>query len=90
MSPSLLPSILYLFALTRYTEASVAYCSNLDYETGALGLSPSQTYNAAPFSPVQINYALPPVDCPANSQVEGYFFFSPEGKIPHAWSAVEV
>ncbi|KAE9387805.1 hypothetical protein BT96DRAFT_890908 [Gymnopus androsaceus JB14] len=67
------------FTLPRLATSSAAYCNNQDYESGALGLSPYQTYNAAPYNPVQINYALPPCDCPANSQVSGYFFFSPLG-----------
>lgn len=68
------------FSLPRPVTSSVAYCSNQDYESGALGISPYQTYNAALYSPVQINYALPPDDCPSNNQVSGYFFFSPLGK----------
>ncbi|KAE9396002.1 hypothetical protein BT96DRAFT_922457 [Gymnopus androsaceus JB14] len=28
-----------------------------------------------------VNYALAPSDCPANSQVEGYFFYSPQGAV---------
>ncbi|KIK62494.1 hypothetical protein GYMLUDRAFT_126512, partial [Collybiopsis luxurians FD-317 M1] len=66
-------------AFFKETLASVAYCDNKDYESGALGISPHQTYNAAPFSPVQLNFALPPADCPANSETEGYFFFYPLG-----------
>ncbi|KAJ3860739.1 ASST-domain-containing protein [Lentinula novae-zelandiae] len=69
------------FTLAREAVASVAYCSNQDFESGALGESPYQTYHAAPYLPVQLNYALPSDDCPANSQVEGYFFFAPEGPI---------
>ncbi|KAE9390753.1 hypothetical protein BT96DRAFT_925668 [Gymnopus androsaceus JB14] len=81
MLSSLSASIFLSLFLARHARASVAFCNDLDYESGALGLSPSQTYNAAPFSPVQINYALAPSDCPANSQVEGYFFYSPQGVV---------
>ncbi|KAJ3710915.1 hypothetical protein DFJ43DRAFT_1161943 [Lentinula guzmanii] len=81
MHSSLLTSVLVALVLTKKAVASVAYCSNQYFETGALGESPYQTYHAAPYLPVQLNYALPPNDCPANSQVEGYLFFAPEGPV---------
>ncbi|KAF5384597.1 hypothetical protein D9757_007454 [Collybiopsis confluens] len=68
--------LLSIFSLPVAT-ASVAFCGNQDYEQGALGLAPVQTYNAAPFSPPQINYVVPPVDCPFNRDNEGYFFLTP-------------
>ncbi|KAJ3968794.1 ASST-domain-containing protein [Lentinula raphanica] len=81
MHSSLLISGFSALFFSGSAYASVAYCSNQDYETGALGESPYQTYNAAPYLPVQLNYALPPNDCPSNSQVDGYFFFAPEGPV---------
>ncbi|KAJ3775465.1 ASST-domain-containing protein [Lentinula raphanica] len=72
-------ALLSLLSLPHLISASVAYCSNEEYESGALGQSPYQTYNAAPYKPVQLNYALPPADCPSNSQVSGYLMFSPLG-----------
>ncbi|KAJ3782469.1 ASST-domain-containing protein [Lentinula aff. detonsa] len=81
MHSSLLTSVFVALVLTKKAVASVAYCSNQYFETGALGESPYQTYHAAPYLPVQLNYALPPNDCPANSQVEGYFFLAPEGPV---------
>ncbi|KIK52283.1 hypothetical protein GYMLUDRAFT_251327 [Collybiopsis luxurians FD-317 M1] len=59
------------------TLASVALCNSQDYELGVLGLTPLQTYNAAPFSLPQINYVIPPTDCPSNTEVEGYIFYRP-------------
>ncbi|KAJ4497695.1 ASST-domain-containing protein [Lentinula lateritia] len=72
-------ALLTLLSLPLSAIASVAYCNNQDYESGALGESPYQSYNAAPFQPVQLNYALPTADCPSNSQVSGYFMISPLG-----------
>ncbi|KAF5384651.1 hypothetical protein D9757_007446 [Collybiopsis confluens] len=57
--------------------ASVAFCRNQNYEMSDMGPNPRQTYKAAPFSPPQINYVVPPAECPFNREVEGYFFSSP-------------
>ncbi|KAJ4471442.1 ASST-domain-containing protein [Lentinula aciculospora] len=81
MHSFLLTSVCLSLIFARKAVASVAYCNNQDFESGALGVSPSQTYEAALYRPVQLNYALPPDDCPANSQIEGYFFFAPEGPV---------
>ncbi|KAF5384601.1 hypothetical protein D9757_007453 [Collybiopsis confluens] len=76
MTSLLLVSALLLSIFSLPAVASVAFCRNQDYEWGKLGLAPLQTYNAAPFSPPQINYVIPPTDCPSNGQVEGYFFLA--------------
>ncbi|KIK62497.1 hypothetical protein GYMLUDRAFT_242661 [Collybiopsis luxurians FD-317 M1] len=77
----LLGPLLLLVAFSGKCLASVAFCENADYESGALGTSPYQTYQAAPFHPIQLNYALPPTECPANNDVSGYFFFTPSGVV---------
>ncbi|KIK62498.1 hypothetical protein GYMLUDRAFT_84423 [Collybiopsis luxurians FD-317 M1] len=73
--------LLSVVAFSQKSLASVAFCENADYESGALGISPYQTYQAAPFHPIQLNYALPPTNCPANNDVQGYFFLTPAGVV---------
>ncbi|KAF5392287.1 hypothetical protein D9757_001483 [Collybiopsis confluens] len=73
---------LLLFSLVpKGGLGSVAYCENEEYESGAFGMSSYQTYNAAPFRPLQLNYAIPPAECPSNNDIGGYFFFYPENPI---------
>ncbi|KAF5392281.1 hypothetical protein D9757_001485 [Collybiopsis confluens] len=73
----MLITISLVLSLFQQSLASTAFCQNKDYESGALGDFPSQLYNAAPFHPVQLNYALPPAKCPSNDDIDGYFFLSP-------------
>ncbi|KAF9076909.1 ASST-domain-containing protein [Rhodocollybia butyracea] len=92
----LLPSLsilsFFVLLLPRPTTSSVAYCNNEDYASGDLGAAPYQTYNAAPYHPVQINYALPPAfvrpittypGSDAEMQVGGYIM-NPNGTMVYS------
>ncbi|KIK52282.1 hypothetical protein GYMLUDRAFT_77877 [Collybiopsis luxurians FD-317 M1] len=73
----LAPVLFAVVIISQCANASVAFCKNRNYELGILGQAPLQAYNAAPFAPPQINYAVPPADCPSNKEVQGFIFFSP-------------
>ncbi|TRM57119.1 ASST-domain-containing protein [Schizophyllum amplum] len=62
------------------TAAEQAYNKSVKYDSGLLGSSPTQSYVAADYTPVQLNYEVPLTDSTAAKVSPGLLFFAPSAE----------
>ncbi|KAI4525730.1 hypothetical protein K525DRAFT_190844 [Schizophyllum commune Loenen D] len=73
-------AVLALPAFIRSCVAEKAFNQSAEYDSGALGLSPTQQFVAATdYKPVQLNYQLPVNDSTVDKLSSGLLFFAPQG-----------
>lgn len=65
--------------LVPLATAEQAYIGNSDYDSGALGLSPTQSFVGTDFKPVQLNFQLAANDSTEGDLSDGFLFIAPRG-----------
>lgn len=65
--------------LVPLATAEQAYIGNSDYDSGALGLSPTQSFVGTDFKPVQLNFQLAANDSTEGHLSDGFLFIAPRG-----------
>ncbi|KAL1761866.1 ASST-domain-containing protein [Schizophyllum commune] len=65
--------------LTNHACAGKAYNGSSDYDSGALGPSPTQSFHGSDFEPVQLNFQLVANDSSRDRLSDGYLFIAPRG-----------